>query len=337
MRMKLLSEKFTNTSTTAAGIRRTAQILRKNDGDRNDGCNQTANLRTQIEDRRYRTYLDLTRDEYAHQQTVDRRHGASLGRCEHSGVYADQNDGHRAGRIFRAERRSPKLSPAERKPRSITVALGCPPGHNAHETDHYETGQRACDEQIADADVDGDAVQHERNARRNDDAGYATGGYRRGGESRRIALLLHAGKNDSADGGDSGRVGAADCGEKACRNDGRLRQSAVCPANQRAREVHDVPRDTARVYQVARDHEQRQGDEREEIERIEHRQADVHERELSRHQRQQDSADTEDGNDLHSKKEQHQNEDGNPSARIHGGGLSHHVWCQSFQCHHFAL
>ena len=127
-----------------------------------------------------------------------------------------------------------------------------------HQRDaHHKARQDAGLEEVADGGAGRDAVDHERDGRRNDDADRARRGGERRGIALVIALLLHLGDHERADGRHRRRAGARD-GRVEHGGERRDRaETAGEEADDIVREVEQALGDAAVAHEVAREHEER--------------------------------------------------------------------------------
>ena len=144
------------------------------------------------------------------------------------------------------------------------------------------------EEQPADRDVAGRAVDHRHDAGR-DQVGHGRGaGDQRGGEGAVVALAVHLGRDGAAQHRDVGGRGARDAGEEHAEQGDDLRQPAAQMTDQRLRQAHHPLRDVGRGHQLADQQEERHREQRLGIDAVEHladhrRQADRGERSGDQH------------------------------------------------------
>ena len=138
--------------------------------------------------------------------------------------------------------------------------------HHAHDDARQETGA----EQTADAFLRDDGVENHRHGRRNDDADRTGGGDERGGGILAVAALFQLGHERRADGGGGRRARTGDGGEEHARQHGDDGQAALNHAQQGLAELDEHLGDSAAREQVAREDEERHGDQAEGIAAGEH-------------------------------------------------------------------
>ena len=124
-------------------------------------------------------------------------------------------------------------------------------------------GQHSAQEKPGNGNAGRDAVNDERDAGRDDgpQAGCRTGQGRR--HALIVAGLFHGRDHDDADRDRRGHGGPGDRREDGAGKDRGKPQPAADVSQQRAREAHQVRREAALVHQVAGQHEERDGEQRE--------------------------------------------------------------------------
>ena len=124
-----------------------------------------------------------------------------------------------------------------------------------------DAGQRRAHEQLGHGDVGDAGVDDQHDGRRDDgsqdgrDRGHARG------ELGGIALLLHGGDGDAADGGGGGHAGAGDGAEQRGGYHGHDAQAALDVADKRVTDVYQLGGDAA-GHDVARQDKERNGQQR---------------------------------------------------------------------------
>ena len=201
---------------------------------------------------------DLLVDKRADDERIHARHSRRLGGGKLAGIDAAEDDDRAEDRPERVEEGLPERLEAELAAVALpAVALADVPVIDHQRDAHHKARQDTGLEEVADGGAGRDAVDHERDGRRNDDADRARRGGERRGIALVIALLLHLGDHERADGRHRRRAGA---GDGRVEHGGERRDRAETAgeeADDIVREVEQALGDAAVAHEVAREHEER--------------------------------------------------------------------------------
>ena len=178
--------------------------------------------------------------------------------------------GHAEGQQ-RMQPRLPDLAQREAAVARPAAAMGENRDDAHHDQPEEDAGNQAGEEQGAERHAGDRGVEDHRRARRNQRADARGRGRDRGGDLGGIALALERRNGDRAGAGEVRRRGADHAAEEDAGQHVDLGEAAPEPADQRPRELEQPPRYAARVHDRAREHEQRQGDQRERAHPRDHR------------------------------------------------------------------
>ena len=135
---------------------------------------------------------------------------------------------------------------------------------------HDDARQDAADQQRADRDADGRAVDHHQDRRRDHDAH----GRGAGGEADREALVVaaldHRRVEDAAERRGVGRAAAGDARQEHADDDVHMREPAAQVADHRHGELDEPLGDAADRHHAAGEEEERQRQQREAVDAVEH-------------------------------------------------------------------
>ena len=202
-------------------------------------------------------------------EDVDRRHHPGLGRREPSGqdaAHDDQRD-HQRQAARRARRRRIRTSVARGlrdadRPEEMRI------DHQADADQHarHDAGQ----EQPADRDVAGRAIDHRHDARRNEVRHGRGAGDQRRREGAVVALLGHLRRHGAAQHRDVGRGRAGNAGEEHAEQRDDLRQAAAQMPDHGLRQPDHAVGDVRRRHQLADQQEERNRQQDLGIDAVEH-------------------------------------------------------------------
>ena len=188
-------------------------------------------------------------------EDIDRRHHPSLGRREPSGqdaAHDDERDHERKDRGARGvgelAERGARLLDADR---SKEVRID----HQADADQH--TWNDAGQEQTADRDVAGRAIDDRHDARRDEVCHGRGAGDQRRGEGAIVALLGHLRRHGAAQDRDIGRGRAGNAGKEHAEQGDHLRQSAAQMPDQRLRQHDHAVGHVRRRHQLPHEEEER--------------------------------------------------------------------------------
>jgi len=180
--------------------------------------------------------------------------------------------------------------------------------HDHEREPHQHAWNKSGEEQAADGHVGADAVDHHRQARRDDRADGCCCSADRGCGLGTIARLLHRANFDRAGPRRVGDGGPHHAREDHARQNAGVRVAAAQRTHERGREAHDAIGELGRAENVAHEDEQGRGDERKRVHRLRH---------LLRHDRGRESAEEHEGErrQSHRRVERHAEQDrGEPDA-----------------------
>ena len=271
---------------------------------------------------------DLLRDE-ADDQRIDARDRAGLGRGEHAGQDAADDDQRceqagpcRSDRMpQRAQIEARRHLAQLRILRVIGVELH---GRHQREADQ-DAGDDAAEEQPADRDLRDRAIDDHRHARRDDRAHRPGGRDQGGGEARLVAGLLHRRDDDRSDRRRVGGRRAGDAGHHHAADDRGVREPGAEMADQRAREIDELPADAARRHDRAGKDEVGHRQQREGVELREHFLREQRHHHVAQHRHadeadQRDRQQDRDADQHHA--EQRREQEGDHGAATSGGSSS---------------
>ena len=205
--------------------------------------------------------LQLLIDNGADKQAVYRGHGRRLCGGEVAAVdAAEDNDGHQQTPEGALER-APHLAPALPRVGGLQVVLvRIDLHHEDHGRAHDDAGENTGHEDIAYGNAGQGGVNHEGNARRDDDRDRGRGGDHAVRERIGEFLALdHGGDQDNAQRRHGGRAGAGNRAEEAGHDDADHRDAAAQIPKQGVDERDQPVGDAGFGHDVAREDEERNG------------------------------------------------------------------------------
>ncbi len=217
---------------------------------------------------------DLALDEIADDERIDASDDAGLGRGEDARQDAAHDDERRKqpgpGRAHRAPQGAEIEAAGDfaqlRIVRMIGVEL-----HGDHQRDaDQDPRDDPAEEQAADRDLRDRAVDHHGHARRDDRPDGAGGRDQGGGKPGLVAGLLHGRDDDRADRRCVRGGRARHAGDRHAGDDRGMREAGAEMADQRAREIDQLPADPARRHDRSGEDEIGHRQQREGIELGEH-------------------------------------------------------------------
>ena len=264
-------------------------------------------------------------EEHAGGDRVEHRHRAGFGRREdarhHAAEEQHRDDEHRRGDPGAAGERGEPLEAVDRP--VAAQARGEVREH--HQADpHQDARQDAADQQPADRDPELRADDHQRDRRRNDRADHRRRRDDRAGELARIFLPDHARDHDRRDRRGVGQGRAGDPGQQHAGGHGHVREAAADPADEPSAELDQLVGQLAAVEQLAREHEGRQREQREGIDRAVHLARQHGGRDPRAREQQKDRAgERQAERDRHAEREEHEERQEEPGRdEVHGGAPS---------------
>ena len=183
-----------------------------------------------------------------------------LGRGEQADIDTAHHDDEQHQHAPDPAQRAEPLGPGRR--RGGWAELGVDPGDHRDrariEDDAQDAGDDPRGEQLADIGLGHDAVEHQRDAGRDQDAQGAAGGDRAGRQAVGIAEAAHRRHRDLGHGGGGREARPADRAEPAAGNDRRHRQPATAVPEPLVGRLVEVVADPRPGDEIAHQDEQRQ-------------------------------------------------------------------------------
>ena len=144
----------------------------------------------------------------------------------------------------------------------ITALFRNNPTDNHQANANQNAWNKARLEHITHRGAGSNAVDHKGDRRGDDDANRTSCGSQTSGKSPVIAPLFHLWQHDGAHGGHSSRAGARDGRKKHTADDGSHAQATGKLTHRGVGKIDDTSGDTAQSHQIARQHEEGNGDQR---------------------------------------------------------------------------
>ena len=203
---------------------------------------------------------DLLVNEGADDKRIHAGDGGRLGGGEVAGVDAAQDDNgaqQRPERLLEGDPQRPEVEAAAVA--DPAVFLGYKVVIHQNGDAQQDAGDKARLEQVANGGLRGHAVDHEGDGGRDDDADGAGRSGKRRGVALVVALGLHFGDHERADGGNGGGAGTGDGGEEHGRHRGDSAQTAGKEADDVIRQIQQTSGNAAVAHEVTGQHEEGNG------------------------------------------------------------------------------
>ena len=204
----------------------------------------------------------------------------------------------------------------------IAVAQGDDEGHRRQHQRQDDAGHDAGHEQRADRGVGGDAVQHQNDRGRHQDAERAGGRDHADAEPPGIAVLDHGRHHDRADRHHGGDARSRNRREHRAGRDAGEAKTARKVTDQRGRERDHAARDAAPGQEGAGKDEKRNRHDAEIVETGKQFQADAFDRHLRHREQEGQNGEAERNRDRHARQHQGKQQDENKSSVHHASPIA---------------